>query len=140
MQDQSDQIRKQLPSFQPVLTAALLLGVTGWIGLLLLVLLTVPALGPRWLMFFLLTLAVSGTFLPLMHYLHRRFPSRPVATDGVLIREALMAAVYADVLLWLQFGRALNFAEAAFIAVGLIAIEVLIRWRERTKWVPLEEI
>jgi len=136
MNDQADQIRKQLPLFQPVLTAAVLLALAGWIGLLILVFMTVPTLGPRWLMFFCVTLAITGTFLPLIHYLHRRFPSMPAATDGVLVREALLVGVYADILLWLQFGRALNFAEAAFIAVGLVAIEVLIRWRERVAWTP----
>ena len=142
MDDQADQIRKQLPLFQPVLTVAVLLALAGWIGLLILVFMTVPSLGPRWLMFFCVTLAITGTFLPLIHYLHRRFPTKPAATGGVLVREALLLGVYADVLLWLQFGRALNFAEAAFIAVGLVAIEVLIRWRERVAWAPpfIEEV
>lgn len=134
--NQADQIRRQLPPFTIVLTTGMLLGLVGWIGLFLVVILTVPTLGPRWLMYFLVTLAISGTFLPIMHYLHKRFPSKPAATSMVLVREALFFGVYADVLLWLQFGRALNFAEAAFIAMGLLVIEILIRWRERVTWTP----
>ncbi len=134
--DQTNQIRKELPSFHPVWVFGLLIGGIGWIGLILIFFLTVPTLGPRWLMFFLLTLAISGPALPVVHYLHRRFPSRPAATGAVLVREALWFGIYADVLLWLQFGRALNFALGAFIAVGVIAVELIIRWRERTTWTP----
>lgn len=136
MEEQATQLRKQLPPWQTVWITGLVLGLTGWIGLALVFLLTVPTLGPRWLMFFLATLAFSGPALPAAHYLHRRFPTKPAASGGVLVREALLVGAYVDVLLWLQFGKALNFALAAFIAVGLAAIEVLIRWRERTTWSP----
>lgn len=136
MEDQANQLRKQLPPWHGVWITGLVLGGIGVIGLVLLVLLTVPTLGPRWLMFFLVTLAVSGPALLVMHYLHRRFPTKPAATGGVLVREALLVGAYADVMLWLQFGKALNFALAAFIAVGLIAIELLIRLRERSTWSP----
>ncbi len=130
---------KQLPPYSLVLMAGMILAGVGWIGLVLVFLLTVPTLGPRWLMFFLLTMAISGPALPVVHYLHRRFPSKPVASGMVLVREALFFGAYADVMLWLQFGRALNFALAAFIAVGLLAIELLIRWLERSKWIPPAE-
>jgi hypothetical protein len=136
---EDEQLRSQLPLMKPVLMVSLICGLTGWLGLALIVLFTVPTLGPRWLMFFLVTLAISGPALPVVHYLHRRFPSKPVATGSVLVREALWFGVYADILLWLQFGRALSFALSAFIAVGVIAIELIIRWRERTTWKPPAE-
>jgi len=136
MEDQADQLRKQLPPWHGVWITGLVMGLIGWIGLALLMLLTLPTLGPRWLMFFFTTFAFSGPALMVMHYIHRRFPSKPAATGGVLVREALWVGAYADVMLWLQFGRALNFALAAFIAVGVIAIELLIRWRERATWSP----
>lgn len=136
MVDRSNQIRKQLPPSPLVMTTGVILALTGWIGLGLIVLLTKPTLGPRWLMFFLVTLAFSGTALPVVRYLHHRFPGRPAATASVLVREALWVGVYADVLLWLQFGRVLNFALGFFIAAGLVAIEVLLRLRERNKWAP----
>jgi hypothetical protein len=139
MSDQADQLRKQLPSQAIVLPTGLALGGVGWIGLALVVFLTVPTLGPRWLLFFLTTLAFSGPALPVVNYLHRRFPSNPPANGGVLVREALLVGAYVDILLWLQFGKALNFALGAFIAVGVVAVEVLLRWIERTKWVPPAE-
>lgn len=139
MEDQANQIRRQLPPWHGVWITGLVLGGIGIVGLVLLFILTVPTLGPRWLMFFLATLAVCGPALMVVHYLHRRFPTRPAATTGVLVREALLVGAYADVMLWLRFGKALNFALAAFIAVGLIAIELLIRLRERSTWVPPAE-
>jgi len=131
-----DEIREQVPPFGAALTTAIILGVIGWVGLILLFLLTVPTLGPRWLLFFLVTLAFSGIALPVVHYLHRRFPGKPVATAVVMVREALLVGAYADVLLWLQFGKVLNFALAILIAAGLIAIEVFTRLREKNRWTP----
>ncbi len=139
MDDQANQLRRQLPPWHGVWITGLVLGGIGVVGLVLLFILTVPTLGPRWLMFFLVTLTFCGIALPAVHYLHRRFPSKPAATGGVLVREAILVGAYADVMLWLQFGKALNFALAAFIAVGLIAIELLIRLRERSTWTPPAE-
>lgn len=139
MEDQADQIRRQLPPWHGVWITGLVMGVIGAVGLILLFILTVPTLGPRWLMFFLVTLMVCGPALMVVHYLHRRFPSKPAATGGVLVREAIFVGAYVDVMLWLRLGKALNFALAAFIAVGLIAIELLIRLRERNTWTPPEE-
>ena len=71
-----------------------------------------------------------------MYYLHRRFPSKPTANAGVIVREAVWVGAYADILLWLQFGKVLNFALGIFIAVGLLAVELLVRLRERSRWTP----
>jgi hypothetical protein len=119
-----------------VLTTAIILGAIGWIGLILLFLFTVPTLGPRWLLYFLVALAVSGMVLPGIHYLHRRFPGRPVATSVVMIREALLVGVFADTLVWLQLGKVLNFALALLIGACLAAIEILLRLREKSQWTP----
>lgn len=131
-----EDLREQLPPFGAALTTSIILGTVGWVGLLLLVVFTVPTLGPRWLLFFLVTLAFSGMALPVVHYFHRRFPGKPVATSVVMIREALLVGAYADILLWLQFGKVLNFALAILIAAGLIAIEVFMRFREKNRWTP----
>lgn len=138
MEEKTTELHKDVFPAKNVALAGLILGLVGWLGLGLVFLLTLPTLGPRWLMFFLVTLAFSGPALPVVNYLNRRFPSKPAATGGVLVRQALWVGIYADTMLWLQFGRALNFALSAFIAVGLIVIELLILWRERTKWVPPE--
>jgi hypothetical protein len=131
-----EELRDQLPPFGAALTTSIILSSIGWVGLLLLVVFTVPTLGPRWLLFFLVTLAFSGMALPVVHYLHRRFPGKPVATSVVMIREALLVGAYADILLWLQFGKVLNFALAILIAAGLIAMEVFMRIREKNRWTP----
>jgi hypothetical protein len=128
--------QNQLPEFRPILVTSLILIGIGLAGLLALILFTLPTLGPRWLLFFLVTLLFSGLSLPVAYYLHKRFPSKPAATAAVLVREALWFGIYADLILWLQFGRVLNFALALFIAFGLIAIEVLIRLRETSRFSP----
>jgi len=126
----------QIPAFLPVLITSIFLAAVGLVGLVILVLMTVPTLGPRWLLYFLVTLLFSGLALPAIYYLHLRFPSNPPATARVLIRETLWVGIYVDLILWLQFGRVLNFALAIFIALGLIFIEILIRWRERSRFSP----
>lgn len=125
-----------MPSFRHILFTGFILAMLGWGGLFLLFVLTVPNLGPRWLLFFLATLAVAGPALPAVAYLHRRFPSEPPAGAPVLLREAILFGVYADLILWLQLGRVLTFALAMFIAIGLVAVEALLRWRERSRWSP----
>jgi hypothetical protein len=128
------EITLELPSFRSIMVTAIILVVTGGVGLFILFVLTVPTLGPRWLLFFLATLVVSGISLPIVHYLHRRFPSKPVPGTPILLREALFAGAYIDAMLWLQFGRVLNFALAVFIGVGVIAVELLLRMRETSRF------
>ncbi|MCX6055892.1 MAG: hypothetical protein NTZ74_13460 [Chloroflexi bacterium] len=129
---------QQLPSKKAVQTTSLFLTLIGWVGLILLFVFTLPTLGPRWLLFFLTTLAFTGPFLPIVVYLHRRFPSKPAATAAILVREALWVGIYADFMIWLQFGKALNLALAALIAAGMLAVELLLRMRERSRWAPPE--
>lgn len=128
-----------LPSFRPILITSVSMSLIGILGLVILFSVTTPTLGPRWLLFFLITLAASGIFLPVAHFLHLRFPSTPRADSSVLVREALEFAGYLDLIIWLQLGRVLNFALAIFIAAGIVAIELLIRLRERSRWKPQEE-
>ena len=104
--------------------------------MLFLIFATLPTLGPRWLFFFFLTLLAIGVSLPLIHFLHRRFPSEPQVNTGILLRQAIWVGVYADLLVWLQLGRALDTARAVFIAIGLIVIEFLLRMRERSQFQP----
>lgn len=124
--------------FVPILLVGILLALIGWGGLVLLVLATLPTMIPRWLFFFLLTLAVSGTTLPVLAFLHRRFPSEPPVELGVVVRESLLAAILANLIAWLQLGRILNPALAVFLAVGVVVIEILLRMYERTRFKPRE--
>ena len=124
---------------KPIMITSVLLFFVGVLGLVLLFTMTVPTLGPRWLLFFLITMAVSGFVLPAAYFLNIRFPSNPPAEAGILLREAIFVGIYADLLIWLQFGKVLNFAIGSFILVGFALIEFLLRWRERSRFTPGSE-
>ncbi|MBP9041316.1 MAG: hypothetical protein KBF64_06035 [Anaerolineaceae bacterium] len=134
MNSDLNELRKQLPPFRSILTTSIILTAIGLAGLVIVIFFTLPMLGPRWLLFFLVTLLFSGLALPVVYYFNLRFPSRPVASNTVLVREALWLGVYFDLILWLQFGKVLNFALAVFIFFGLAAIELLIRVAERNRF------
>ena len=126
----------QTPPFRPILITSLILLGVGLVGLFLLFSLTVPTLGPRWLLFFLLTLVGSGVALPGAYFLNLRFPSNPPAGASILLREALWVGLYIDLLVWLQFGKVLNFALGALLLFGFAVIEFLLRLRERNRFDP----
>jgi hypothetical protein len=119
------------------LPAAILLAVTGWGGLLLLLNLTRPTTWqPLWLFFFLAVLAITGTLLPAVAFLNRRFPSMPPASPGVIVRESLWFGLYAVILFWLNIGQVLNVMLAILVAVGFLIIEGMLRLREVSQWKP----
>jgi hypothetical protein len=128
----------KFPPFLPVLFTSLGLSLIGLIGLAIVILYTVPTFGPRWLFFFLFFITLTGLALPIVYFLNRRFPSQPMPSSGVIVRQALWAGIYGDVALWLQMGHIFNLALAIFLAAGLIAIEFLLRLRERSLWKPTE--
>lgn len=114
----------------------IMLCLLGFVGLLYLFSNTLPTLGPRWLFFFLLMIAVSGLCLPIVAFLNKRFPSNPPAGDSVIIRQAIWVGIYVNGMAWLQLGRLLTYIFAVFLAAGLIIIEFLIRLREQSHWEP----
>ncbi|HLE15363.1 MAG TPA: hypothetical protein VI776_11485 [Anaerolineales bacterium] len=124
------------PPVGSFIPAAVILGLAGWGGLVALVNYTSPTVGPRWLFFFLGVLALTGTLLPVFAFLNRRFPSSPPASSNMILREAILTGIYFPTLAWLQLGRVLTPALAVILALGLIAIEVLLRMRERSQWKP----
>jgi hypothetical protein len=124
------------PSFMPYLPVTVILNLVGWGGLVVLVNGFSPDLGPRWLFYFFLTLALGGFFLPMVYFFNRRFPSKPLVEGGVILREALWFGIYAGALTWLQWGRMLNLFLALFLAGILLLIEVLLRMREHSHWKP----
>jgi hypothetical protein len=119
--------------FLPVAVPLILLG---WSGLVALILFTSPNGGTRWLLFFTGVLAITGTFLPAMAFLNRRFPSTPPATAGVILRQAVWVGIYIPFLAWLQIGRVLSPSLALLLAIGLILIEWLLRLREISQREP----
>ena len=124
------------PSVKSVLPAAITLAVVGWGGLVAVVYLTLPTVGPRWLFFFLGVLALTGSALPFLAFLNRRFPSAPPTTSGVILRQSLWVGIYGTTLAWLQIGRVLTLPMALVLAIGLVIIEWLMRLREKSQWKP----
>jgi hypothetical protein len=113
----------------------------GWGGAASVVFLTLPFLGPRWLFFFFLFLALTGTALPLVWYLNRRFTAERFPSEGVLLREALEVASLGVFLVWLQAGRMFTpFLGWVFFG-ALLAVELLLRIYENSRWslAPPEE-
>lgn len=124
---------KFLTSYLPL---AIILTVTGWVGLLLVVRGTVPTLGPRWLFFFLGVLALTGPALPLVYFLNKRFPSDPPVDGLVIVRQALWVGVFGSTVAWLQLGRVLSPGLALILAGVFVLIEFLLRLFERSRWNP----
>jgi hypothetical protein len=108
----------------------------GWGGLFVLLNFTVPTVGPRWMFFFLFFLALTGSFLPFVAFLNRRFQSNPPAPAGAILRQAIWFGVYGSTLAWLQTGRVLTSALTILLAVGFMIMEWLLRLRERSMWKP----
>lgn len=103
----------------------------GWVLLYRLLVGSPPLAFPRWLFFILIYIAVTGTVLPLIWYLNRRFSRRHPATSGIILRQSMWFGVFAVTAAWLQMSRALTGAVAFFLALSMIVIEVFLRLRER---------
>lgn len=127
---------KRSPSFKSVLPLALVLGIPGWIGLIYLMTRTIPDLGNRWLFFIFVIFAITGTMVPVVAYINRVVTPFGTATFEIIVRESTMVGIYTGVLLWLNKGQVLSFGLAAILAVGLIIIEILLRFRYRSEWHP----
>lgn len=126
----------RLPPFRSILPFSVIIGLVGWAGLALVIFTSLPTLGPRWLFFFFIVIALTGTFLPVIYFLNIRFPSVPPIGVPVVIRQACWVGVYGGILAWLQLGRILTTTIGIVIAIGLVVIEGLIRMRERSRWAP----
>jgi hypothetical protein len=130
--------KQNLPPFIPFLASALILAAMGLAGLFLLFNLTLPTLAPRWLFFFLTTITASGLSLPVIYFLHWRFPSPTPVTAGIIVRQAIWVGLYFDLLAWFQMGRFLTLPLGFALAAGLGAIEFAIRLAERSRFVAGE--
>ncbi len=118
------------PSFRPYLVPTLIMMVGGWGGLALLLNFSVPTIWPRWGLFALIVLAGTGTATPISYWFNQTFRTKPPADSGTIVRESVSVGVYFAVLVWLSIGRILNFPIAAWLALGLVFIEYLMRVRE----------
>jgi hypothetical protein len=96
-----------------------------------------PTLGPRWLFFFFLTLFSTGIALPSAYIIQRRVATQFVPPN-VLIREALLFAVFIDLVAWLQLGRIITNLIIFILAVGFILLEFFLRMAEKATFKPDE--
>jgi len=55
-----------------------------------------------------------------------------------LVRRALWVGVFGATLAWLQLARLVNVYVILGLAFGLIAVESLLRLRERARWIAPE--
>ena len=126
-----DQLR-----FKPFGLSSLVLMLIGWSGLYFLITQTLPYVWSRWGFFVLTLMAITGTALPIVYFLHRRFPSEKPAEANVIVRQAMWFGVYTATLAWLQLGRLVTVYVILGLAGGLLAIEFLMRLREKSHWKP----
>lgn len=125
-------------SILPYFFTGLGLALLGWGGIAALWLLTEPNLGERWLFFAALFLGTAGTALPFAALLNLRFPSEPPAEPTVYFRQALWFGLFACLIMWLQWSRAVTPMLAILIGGALAAVEFFIRMREKSLWKPKE--
>jgi len=122
--------------FKPFGISALILLLVGWGGLYYLITETLPYVWSRWGFFVLTLLALTGTALPIVYFLHKRFPNAAPSGANVIVRQAMWFGVYGATLAWLQLGRLVTVYVLLALAGGLIAIEYFIRMREKSHWKP----
>ena len=121
-----------------VVLAGVLLAVGGWSGLIWLVTHQLPTVPNRWAFYALLQVALTGTALPFVRLLSRRFgrDGGLHITANVLVRRALMVGLFGTTCAWLRIPRLLSFPLALILALSFLAVEALLRIRERTRWQP----
>ena len=122
--------------FKPFGISSLLLMIAGWGGLYYLITQTLPFVWSRWGFFVLTLMAITGTLLPIVYFFHRRFPAESPAEANVVVRQALWFGIYGATLAWLQLGRLVTVYVVLGLAGSLLAIEYLIRLREKAHWKP----
>lgn len=123
-------------TFRSYLFSALALMFIGWGGIAALLYFSLPFVWARWGFFVFGIMALTGAALPVVYFLHYRFPSNPPAGSNVIVREAMWVGVYGATLAWLQLGRLVTLYVILGLAGGLIAIEYFIRLREKANRTP----
>jgi hypothetical protein len=126
------------PTFRQYLFSSLFLMAIGWGGLALMIFIfnEPPLVWARWGFFALWFIALTGTSLPIIYLFNLRFVSDPPVESQTIVRQALWVGVYGSILAWLQIGHLVTLWVWMGLAGGLIAIEYLVRLRERSRWQP----
>ena len=120
------------PDHIGAMIAGILMIITGWGGLYVLVTTELPRVGPRWIFFVLLQIAVTGTVLPFVRYLNVHFTPvhLPVPPGGIVVRQSVWIGLFVVTCAWLQIPRVLNLPIAFFVTMAFVIIEVFLRSRE----------
>ena len=120
------------PEQAALIVTALLMAVTGWVGLWMLITTTLPTAFPRWMFFVFLYLAVTGTALPFVRYLNARFTRADDGSPamGVVLRQSIWVGLFVVACAWLQIPRVLNPVIALILALSLVVIEWFLHMRE----------
>ena len=126
------------PTARQYILSGLFLMLVGWggLGLLIFFFRVPPLVWARWGFFVLWFTALTGTALPIVYFLNLRFPSEPPAEPNAIVRQAIWFGVYGATLAWLQLGQLATLWVWLGLGGGLIAIEYVIRSRERARWRP----
>ncbi|HSN93652.1 MAG TPA: hypothetical protein VLR89_01160 [Anaerolineaceae bacterium] len=122
--------------FWQFLPASFLFFFAGGAGLFYTITKTVPQIGPRWLFFFCLVLAIAGLMTMPIFFLHKRFPSTPAVDALPILRESVFVGAFVASLVWLQMGRMLSPSLGLILGIGFAVAEFLIRLWERSTWKP----
>ena len=123
-------------SFLPYLSSTISLFVLGWGAAAIAIFTLTPTVWARWLFFFGGTLGLTGLAMPVIWFLNLRFPSEPPAGATVIVRQSIWVGVYGVLLVWLQQARLVTLWIGLGLALGLVAIEYLVRMREKARWQP----
>ena len=121
------------PTFRPYIFSTIFLIFLGWGGLYLITFYTLPFIWPRWGFFALWLTALTATAFPIIYFVTTRFSTEKLEPQ-VMVRRALWVGVYGATLAWLQLARLVNVYVILGLAFGLIAVESVLRLRERARW------
>jgi hypothetical protein len=122
--------------FRAYLASFIILFFIGWGSVAVSIFTLTPTVWARWLFFFGGTLGLISVALPVTWFLNLRFQSDPPAGAAVIVRQAIWVGVYGALLTWLQQERLVTLWTGLGLAAGLVAIEYLIRMREKSRWQP----
>ncbi len=111
--------------------SALALTLIGFGGLYFIITQTLPFVPARWAFFVFMFMGLTGIALPVVYFLHKRFPTEPPAQANVIMRQSFWVGVYGTTLAWLQLGKLVTLNVMLVLAGGLIAAEYFIRLREK---------
>lgn len=117
--------------FKPFGLSALAFILIGFGGLYFIITQAEPFVPARWAFFVFMFMGLTGISLPIVYFLHKRFPSEPPVESNVITRQSCWVGGYGVTLAWLQLSRLVTLNVMLVLAGGIIAAEYFIRLREK---------